>query len=67
LEADASIIVNDAAWRFTPGVFHADVHYSLKAAEKCYFIEEMDGYNIVVYKIGRVDKGDKRYLVKCEL
>jgi zinc finger SWIM domain-containing protein 3 len=51
LEPNASVIVNDAAGRFTPGVFHADVHYSLKEAEKCYFIEEMDSYNIVVYKI----------------
>ncbi|CAN6348504.1 unnamed protein product, partial [Urochloa humidicola] len=69
LEADASIIVNDAARRFTPSVFFADeVQFSLKAAfEKSYLIEEMDGYNIIEYKVGRVDKGDKQYLVKCEI
>jgi zinc finger SWIM domain-containing protein 3 len=67
LEADASVIVNEAARRFTPGVFHADVQYGLKAVETCYLIKEMDGYNIVEYKVGRVDKRDKQNFVKCEI
>jgi hypothetical protein len=32
---------------------------SLKAAEKCYLIEEIDAYNIVEYIVARVDKGEK--------
>jgi hypothetical protein len=31
LEADASIIVNDVAGKFTPGVFHADVGWNADA------------------------------------
>lgn len=67
LEPDASIIVNEAAQRFTPSVYYADVQYSLKAASKCFLIEEMDGYNTVQYKVGRVDKGDKQFFVECEI
>jgi zinc finger SWIM domain-containing protein 3 len=65
LVSSASVIVNDVAGRFTQSVFHIDVHYYLKPAEKCYLIEEMDGYNIIEYKVGRVDKGDKQYF--CEM
>ncbi|KAL6653248.1 hypothetical protein ACP70R_008826 [Stipagrostis hirtigluma subsp. patula] len=34
LEPDASIIVNEAAERFTPSVYYADVQYSLKTVSK---------------------------------
>ncbi|KAL6630579.1 hypothetical protein ACP70R_028652 [Stipagrostis hirtigluma subsp. patula] len=67
LEPDTSIIVNEAAERFTPSVYYADVQYSLKTVSKCFLIEEMDGYNIVEYKVGRVDKGEKQYFVECEI
>jgi hypothetical protein len=51
--------VHEATKRFTTSLFYDDVLYSLKAAEKCYFIEEIDGYNIVKYIVARVDKGEK--------
>jgi hypothetical protein len=51
--------VHEAAKRFTTSVFYDDVLYSLKVAEKCYLIEELDSYDTVVYEVGRVDKGEK--------
>jgi zinc finger SWIM domain-containing protein 3 len=30
-------------------------------------IEEMDNYDIVEYKVARVDKGQKRYYVRCDI
>jgi hypothetical protein len=35
------------------------VLYSLKAAEKCYLIEELDSYDTFVHEVGGVDKGEK--------
>jgi hypothetical protein len=35
------------------------VLYSLKAAEKCYLIEELDSYETVLHEVGRVHKGEK--------
>ncbi|XP_066375220.1 protein FAR1-RELATED SEQUENCE 5-like [Miscanthus floridulus] len=67
LQPDASTIEKEAANLFTPSVYFADVQYSVKAADKCYWIETVDGYDIVEYIVGRVDKGDKQYYVKCEI
>jgi zinc finger SWIM domain-containing protein 3 len=65
-EPDASFFVHEAAKRFTTSVYD-DVLYSLKAAEKCYLIEELDSYDTVVYEVGMVDKGEKRYYVSCDI
>jgi hypothetical protein len=51
--------VQEAAKRFTTSVSCDDVLYSLKAVEKCYLIEEMNSYDIVEYKVARVDKGER--------
>jgi zinc finger SWIM domain-containing protein 3 len=59
LKPDASFFVHEAAKRFTTSLFYDDVLSSLKAAEKCYLIEEIDAYNIVEYIVARVDKGEK--------
>jgi zinc finger SWIM domain-containing protein 3 len=67
LEPDASFFVHEAAKRFTTSVFYDDVLYSLKAAEKCYLIEELDSYETVVHEVGRVDKGEKRYYVSWDI
>jgi zinc finger SWIM domain-containing protein 3 len=67
LEPDASFFVHEAAKRFTTSVFYDDVLYNLKAAEKCYLIEELDSYDTIVYEVGRVDKGEKRYYVSCDI
>jgi zinc finger SWIM domain-containing protein 3 len=66
-EPDASFFVHEAAKRFTTSVFYDDVLYSLKAAKKCYLIEELDSYETVVHEVGRVDKGEKRYYVSCDI
>jgi zinc finger SWIM domain-containing protein 3 len=58
LEPDASFFVHEAAKMFT-SVFYDDVLYSLKAAEKCYLIEELDSYETIVHEVGRVDRGEK--------
>jgi zinc finger SWIM domain-containing protein 3 len=69
LEPDASFFVHEALKRFTTSVFYDDVlyMYSLKAAEKCYLIEELDSYETVVHEVRRVDKGEKRYYVSCDI
>jgi zinc finger SWIM domain-containing protein 3 len=67
LDSDASFFVHETVKRFTTSVFYDDVLYSLKAAEKCYLIEELDSYDTVVYEVGRVDKGEKRYYVSCDI
>jgi zinc finger SWIM domain-containing protein 3 len=67
LEPDASFFVHEAAKRFTTSVFCDDVLYSLNAAEKCYLIEELDSYDTIVHEVGRVDKGEKRYYVSCDI
>jgi zinc finger SWIM domain-containing protein 3 len=61
------IFVHEASKRFTTSILYDDVLYSLKAAEKCYLIEEMDSYDIIEYKVARVDKGEKRYSVRCDI
>jgi zinc finger SWIM domain-containing protein 3 len=43
------------------------VQYSIKAAEKRYWIETEDAYHTIRYVVGRVDKGEKQYFVKCEI
>jgi zinc finger SWIM domain-containing protein 3 len=43
------------------------VQYSIKAAEKCYWIEAEDAYHTIRYVVRRVDKGEKQYFVKCEI
>jgi zinc finger SWIM domain-containing protein 3 len=43
------------------------VQYNIKAAEKCYWIETEDAYHTIRYVVGRVDKGEKQYFVKCEI
>jgi hypothetical protein len=67
LDSDASFFVHETVKRFTTSVFYDDVLYSLKAAKKCYLIEELDSYDTVVYEVGRVDKGEKRYYVSCDI
>jgi hypothetical protein len=54
-----NFFVQEAAKRFTTSVSCDDVLYSLKAVEKCYLIEEMNSYDIVEYKVARVDKGER--------
>ncbi|XP_002450570.2 protein FAR1-RELATED SEQUENCE 5 [Sorghum bicolor] len=66
LQLDASTIEKEAAKMFTPGVF-AKVQFSIKAGMKCFMREHLDGYDLQTYIVGRVDKGDKEYFVKCEI
>ncbi|XP_021321349.1 protein FAR1-RELATED SEQUENCE 5 [Sorghum bicolor] len=66
LQPDASIIEKEAAKSFTPGVF-SKVQFSIRAASKCFMIEHLDGYDMQTYIVGKVDKGDKQYFVKCEI
>jgi zinc finger SWIM domain-containing protein 3 len=64
-DPDASIIELEAVKSFTPTVF-AMVQFSIKAAKKCFLIEIEDGDNMSEYIVGRKDKGDMMYFVKCE-
>jgi zinc finger SWIM domain-containing protein 3 len=66
VQLDASTIEKEAAKSFTPGIF-AKVQFSIKAANKCFMIEDQDSYDLHTYIVGRVDKGDRQYFVKCEI
>jgi len=50
---------------FTPTVF-ATVQFSIKAAKKCFSIDILDGDNMSEYIIGRKDKEDMMYYIKCQ-
>jgi len=64
-EPDASIIEIEAVKSFTPTIF-ATVQFSIKAAKKCFSIDILDGDNMSEYIVGRKDKGDMMYYVKCQ-
>jgi len=64
-EPDASIIEIEAVKSFTPTVF-AMVQSSIKPAKKCFSIDILDGNNMSEYIVGRKDKGDMMYYVKCQ-
>ena len=66
LEPDASIIEKEATKLFTPRVF-AKVQFNIKAANKCFLIAILDGYDTIKYIIGKEDKGDRHYYVECEI
>jgi len=65
IEPDASIIEIEVVKSFTPTIF-ATVQFSIKAAKKCFSIDILDGDNMSEYIVGRKDKGDMMYYVKCQ-